>query len=254
LPALARAKQKAQRISCVNSLKQVGTAYKVWAGDNQDRMPQMVSTNDGGARDFFTNATPNLKFVYKVYTAMGNELGQSPRVLCCPSEGSRTGANTFGDLMPLPNSTNVGDIANGSVSYFIGMGASDNYPQSLLSGDRNIAMGQAGGNTQAYLQYGVGCTDGTSAAGFDAVFPTVNNTANANLFGTSGYSWSMQMHSAGSAQGAGNVLLGDSSVQQSSSARLRSESIINAADGSANNCLSSQTQVVANTAVRILFP
>jgi len=34
LPALARAKARAQRISCTNNLKQVGVAFKTWALDN----------------------------------------------------------------------------------------------------------------------------------------------------------------------------------------------------------------------------
>ena len=39
LPALARAKAKAQRISCVNNLKQVGISIRIYATDNQDRSP-----------------------------------------------------------------------------------------------------------------------------------------------------------------------------------------------------------------------
>ncbi len=39
LPALSRAKQKAQRISSLNNLKQIGLAARIWAGDNQDRFP-----------------------------------------------------------------------------------------------------------------------------------------------------------------------------------------------------------------------
>ena len=37
LPALAKAKAKAQRIACVNNLKQVGIATRIYATDNQDR-------------------------------------------------------------------------------------------------------------------------------------------------------------------------------------------------------------------------
>ena len=37
LPALAAAKRKAQRISCVNNLKQVSLAFRIWEGDNGDR-------------------------------------------------------------------------------------------------------------------------------------------------------------------------------------------------------------------------
>ncbi|MGC3959802.1 MAG: type II secretion system protein [Verrucomicrobiota bacterium] len=39
LPALSKAKSKAQRISSVNNLKQVGLAVRIFAGDNDDRLP-----------------------------------------------------------------------------------------------------------------------------------------------------------------------------------------------------------------------
>ncbi len=39
LPALSKAKSKAQRISSVNNLKQIGLAVRIFAGDNDDRLP-----------------------------------------------------------------------------------------------------------------------------------------------------------------------------------------------------------------------
>lgn len=39
LPALSAAKQKAQRTSCMNNLKQLSIASVVYAGDNDDRIP-----------------------------------------------------------------------------------------------------------------------------------------------------------------------------------------------------------------------
>jgi Tfp pilus assembly protein FimT len=39
LPALSRAKSRAQRINAVNSLKQIGVAARTWAIDNGDRLP-----------------------------------------------------------------------------------------------------------------------------------------------------------------------------------------------------------------------
>ena len=54
LPALASAKTKAQRINCVNNLKQSGLAFKMWAGDNYDKNPMDVPEAKGGTE----NSTP----------------------------------------------------------------------------------------------------------------------------------------------------------------------------------------------------
>ena len=48
LPALARAKARAQRINCVNNLKQNGLAFKTWAIDNSDSFPMTVLNSAGG--------------------------------------------------------------------------------------------------------------------------------------------------------------------------------------------------------------
>src|SRR6202035_540406 len=48
LPALAKAKQKAIKINCASNLKQVGLAFKLWAGDNGDQYPQSYAVAGGG--------------------------------------------------------------------------------------------------------------------------------------------------------------------------------------------------------------
>jgi prepilin-type N-terminal cleavage/methylation domain-containing protein len=39
LPALSKAKTKAQGIQCLSHLRQMGLAWVIYAGDNQDRIP-----------------------------------------------------------------------------------------------------------------------------------------------------------------------------------------------------------------------
>jgi len=45
LPSLARAKETAKRISCVNNLKQLGLSLRMYGDDNDDQYPARVSRN-----------------------------------------------------------------------------------------------------------------------------------------------------------------------------------------------------------------
>src|SRR5271163_4446406 len=75
LPALARAKQKAQRIQCINNLKQVGTAYRIWSNDNGDKFPAQQTVSLGGWQDYVTtySGTQLGAMTYFNYTLMQNE-------------------------------------------------------------------------------------------------------------------------------------------------------------------------------------
>src|SRR5438094_222310 len=57
LPALARAKARAQRINCTNNLKQIGLAMRTWAIDNQDQFPMIPGCAVGGASDHVGHRT-----------------------------------------------------------------------------------------------------------------------------------------------------------------------------------------------------
>ena len=47
LPALAAAKERAKRVQCVNSLKQMGVAIQIYAGDNSSTLPLLKWTPNG---------------------------------------------------------------------------------------------------------------------------------------------------------------------------------------------------------------
>lgn len=120
LPALAKAKSKAKRINCVNNLKQCGLAFKIWAGDNEDKFPMEVSMLKGGTKEYTTGAD-----TFRHFLVMSNELS-TPKILACPDDSERTPASSFSRFN------------NKNVSYFVGLDANDMDPQRFLAGDRNL--------------------------------------------------------------------------------------------------------------------
>jgi prepilin-type N-terminal cleavage/methylation domain-containing protein len=56
LPALSKAKAKAQDIACVNNLKQLQACWHLYIGDNEDKLPGNTALNEGdiGNRDAWT--------------------------------------------------------------------------------------------------------------------------------------------------------------------------------------------------------
>ena len=144
LPALARAKARAQRINCVNNLKQVGLAFRTWALDNQDRYPMQVSVGQGGAQEHIgfqirgaSGVFPTSKGVFGIFQCMSNELS-TPAVVYCPSEWEsiRTKSSSFAPVIQA--NANMTPFTNDyNCSYFVGVDAQDTNPQMFLTGDHN---------------------------------------------------------------------------------------------------------------------
>src|SRR6185436_677910 len=86
LPALAKAKARAQRIKCVNNLKNVGLAFRIFATDNGDKFPGEILTSN--VTDLATIR------IEQVYGYLSNELS-TPRILYCPADKGRTPAESF---------------------------------------------------------------------------------------------------------------------------------------------------------------
>jgi prepilin-type N-terminal cleavage/methylation domain-containing protein len=226
LPALAKAKEKAHRISCTNNLRQIGLGLKTWAMDFNDRYPMQVPSNEGGPPDqsAFSKSPFGAPYTYQVFGVLSNELS-TPRLLVCPSD-ERTAQTNFNMLAG--NSTAGAYLANANLSYFVGKDVQDANPQMLLVGDRNIVGQAPGGNLPSPVPGGGFGNVGAVALGTDFKAPTQVPA------------WTDKMHHS-----MGNFLMSDGSAQQVTGARLR-DFLRNSGDTSA-----SPTSPGPNT---ILFP
>jgi prepilin-type N-terminal cleavage/methylation domain-containing protein/prepilin-type processing-associated H-X9-DG protein len=221
LPALSKAKAKAQKISCTNNQKQIGLAFRQWALDNQDQYPMTVDINSGGA----AGATPGIGGApayipanfWRIFQVMSNELS-TPKILYCPAEydSGVLQSTTWATNVPT-GQTGVAYRNNKNMSYFVGVDANETNPQVFLIGDHAMGPGTAG-PTGVSIAAATGWTNITQTIG--------TNTAAGGMTAA----W---MDNSQHGKNA-NVCLGDGSVQALSISKLR-ESFRNSGD--ANNRL-----------------
>jgi prepilin-type N-terminal cleavage/methylation domain-containing protein len=218
LPALARAKARAQRINCANNLKQVGLAFKTWALDNGDRYPMLVPSSDGGPYHQSTfSATPwGAPYMYEVFMVMSNELS-TPKILVCPSDDRSAFTNFF--TLPIPASSGAAKQANDpgpqvfnnfKMSYALGKDCSDGNPQMILTVDRGI-FGSAA--NKVYPVAGVTQNSGYGNGANECLAMGTNFVA-----ADTAPAFTDKQH-----QKQGNAGLSDGSVQMLTGARLRDQ-------------------------------
>jgi prepilin-type N-terminal cleavage/methylation domain-containing protein len=133
LPALAKSKQKAKVIECVNNARQVAIAMRLWATDNDGYFPWQVDANENVfiKRRAKAAGTYGLEFADH-FRAMSNELSTT-KILICPLEDGKAVADGWANLAGFDN-----------VSYFVGDSARETNPQTLLTGDGTISGGGGG--------------------------------------------------------------------------------------------------------------
>ena len=129
LPALAKAKARAQRIACTNDQKQLGLGFTMWADDHNDKYPSVVDVSEGGSK--------TLTKTWQHFITMSNELA-TPKLLHCPSDGAKQSAADFSN-----GPRGLATLGNGAVSYAVGTSAGPDKPAMHLAGDRNL-FGQDG--------------------------------------------------------------------------------------------------------------
>jgi prepilin-type N-terminal cleavage/methylation domain-containing protein len=221
LPALAKAKAKAQKISCTNSLKQCGIATRsglmdidisgggISSGGQSlaATVPTAVGTVAQGANFAANWPAAGPRGVFGMWASLSNDL-VSPKILYCPSEYRSSGtkainqASVWGNNGAAPNNTQ-GFFSDFQTSYFIGIDANDTSPTMIAAGDHNL--GDTVNPPTAVQLYGDGNTKNFIIGG--------TNTASTS---TTGIAWGDNMHNK-----VGNVLMADASVQSYSTTAFR---------------------------------
>jgi prepilin-type N-terminal cleavage/methylation domain-containing protein len=118
-------KRHAQRIRCINNMKQIAIAFDIWNSGHGNTYPMFVPETNGGTVPFTTGTN-----LFRHFQVMSNELG-TPSILICPadSDGRRSAALNFTAFNNL------------NVSYFAGLVSNESNPRMLLAGDHNITNG-----------------------------------------------------------------------------------------------------------------
>lgn len=120
LPMLARTHSRSGRISCVENLKNIGGAFRIWAGDSNTGFPMNNSTNKGGSAEVSSEA-------WRTFQLLTNRI-TAPKTLVCPSDMRE----------PVRFWTS---LSNPNLSYFICLDAAVTTPEVFLTGDRNLTNG-----------------------------------------------------------------------------------------------------------------
>jgi prepilin-type N-terminal cleavage/methylation domain-containing protein len=170
LPALSRAKARAQRISCVNNLRQISIALQLWGEDHTGRFPWRTLTDEEG--------TQSLPEAWQHFQSVSNE-AVTPKLLHCPSDRPRPAAHDWS-----ATAQGFAGLRNNALSYFLGADCNLGYTRMHAVGDRNV-FGEDGNN----------CDTAQIAAGITTI---KTNTA----------SWSAELHErvGNMALGDGSVL------------------------------------------------
>jgi len=148
LPALASARESANRIKCASNLRSLGQCIYLFAHDYKDRVPEAQDTPSSGAGGW------NPTWMYtKDYFVLVDTYGANQKLFICPSsplaeqgpsgfpygEGTELAARASADLLP-DNPKKVSEGEEDLSEYWVGIGyvwMGRNIQETLAPGGQN---------------------------------------------------------------------------------------------------------------------
>ena len=151
LPALSKAKAKAQRIKCTSNLKQVSLGFRLYGTDHKDRFPWLVPSDSRAVGEGSGGATNDHRGTKFHFIKAGKEL-ENPKVAQCPSRTS-TSRRSFGPtshrLNPHAQQANNEYVSrNYDVCYTVNVASRIEWPMHPVSTDRNLNFRGSAGNVE----------------------------------------------------------------------------------------------------------
>ena len=117
-PALSRP-HRPVGVKCLNNLKNLGLAFRIYAVDNGDRLPWQGLDEKGAIRVRY-EADSSL-----YVRGVSYELS-APKIVICPTDTRKA------------ITTNCNQVTRENLSYFVSADAAAQFPGSFMAGDRNI--------------------------------------------------------------------------------------------------------------------
>lgn len=147
-------KWRARQAICARNLRSVDNSFVAWSDRHQGKLPMQTPQKDGGTQEEIENGSAvihfqiltnsGLEFSYRdivtrsengksfngvnCYTNHGIEI----RNLICPSDVERRKA--------FYSVTNISELADTNISYFVGLDSSLKNSKTILAGDRNLQI------------------------------------------------------------------------------------------------------------------